>query len=49
MSVADANAEPDAESIAESIAVPIGNGDGFTNANAVSIAHDGLLFACGHE
>ena len=45
----DANADANAESIAESIAVPIGNAYGFTNANAVPIAHDGLLFAGGHE
>ena len=49
MSVADANAEPNAESIAESIAVPIGNGYGFTNANAVPMAHNGLLSAGGYE
>ncbi len=49
MPIANADAEPNAEPIAVPKPVPIDNAYGFTNANAVPIAHNGLLFACGHE
>ena len=47
MSIADS--VPVSEPIADGNSHSNGHAYGFTDANAVPIAHDGLLFACGHE